>query len=186
MKDFLIKLEDKYTPSEYIENEVVDEIREATQGILYSEIKQYTGKIQSYDYKTGSGIYNVLGDFGGKTIHHNIQNDLGEIDRNEYTYEFYIKSSLIDSYKYRVMFFRFGDAGYPVTVVLSSVIAKSINDDNSSEYVYSIGNMEEFGAFIEDVINSDALHDILQEAIIASLRHKEKKDETPVIINEEK
>jgi len=108
MKKFVFELRDKLTPNQYISQEIIPMIAEATDNYLFGKLDQYSGRIHSYETRTKGGLSSVLGNslVEEKVVRHDIQTQLGELNREETTYEFYIGSTVLKSYKYRILFLR--------------------------------------------------------------------------------
>lgn len=175
MKPFDYELKDPLTPYEYIIQEIVPVITDSTNGHLFAKLEEYTGNIYSHEIKTGGGLSAIGKLYEEKTVFHDIQSDLGELKRKNFTYEFYLGSSTLHSYKYRLLFLRYGSAGYPANIVLAQSISDEIN--KSGQYIYKIKNLDELKKFWGRVLESTTLHDVMQEAIISSIREKEREVE---------
>lgn len=176
MKEFNFDVVLEELPKEVIERVFIDTIRESSRGLLKASINSYSGHITSYETTDNFGLIASLGE--KKTVYHNIQNELGELDKRYYTYELIIESVILKNYKYRVLFFRYGEAGYPVTVVVADAISRQLEIDCKGEkpYIYTINKHRELETLANAILCTKAIETTMQEAITASLLKKKQTE----------
>ena len=177
MKEFNFDVVLEELPKEVIERVFIDTIRESSRGLLKASINSYSGHITSYETTTDNfSMFASLGE--KKTVYHNIQNELGELDKRYYTYELIIESVILKNYKYRVLFFRYGEAGYPVTVVVADAISRQLEIDCKGEkpYIYTINKHQELETLANAILCTKAIETTMQEAITASLLKKKQTE----------
>lgn len=187
MKDFSFDYESIIQPRELIEDFFIPVIKEKTKSYLFAEIKDYKGKIRSYEEKRTISAAELLGRTHDCKEFHDIQDSLGELGKELLTYELFVGSKLLSSYKYRILFVQYGKAGYPATVVLTDAISREINFTGSIEmpYIYKIGSMQRMKDLLNAILGAESLHSVMQEAINASIveeqRIRKQQDEKPEI-----
>lgn len=179
MNEFSFEIENAVPPCELIEQYFIPVIQEKTHNYLFAAINDYKGNIMSYE--------TVESPFGGitsfmtkeRTVYHDIQNDLGDLHKEQYTYELFIGSNVFENYKYRLLFFRHGLAGYPVKVVLADAISREIKLPVTIDkpYIYKINNMKMFDEMIKMILDSKTLYSVMQEAINISILEKRRRDD---------
>ncbi|MCL2577139.1 MAG: hypothetical protein FWE27_03705 [Defluviitaleaceae bacterium] len=154
------------TPPEKIVEVQCNLLGKATNYEIRARIDSYSGSITPYEMRE------VLHDFE-ESFRDNrffdIQEDLGEIGSSVFTFEFYVTSSFIPNYKYRIMFMSYSIGYYPLLVVLDDEIASEISQKDSAGKVYQNAqcvNEQQFIELLRKVIGSKKVR-----KVIASLRH---------------
>ena len=121
--------ETEITPPSKIVEIQCGHLREKTAGAIIAKIAIYDGPI--FSYKT-LGIMDSITSPQGMLVrgrHVDIQEDLGEIGENYFTYELFITSIHTPNYKYRVMFLGHGIGFYPLDIVVDEEIAKELGEE---------------------------------------------------------
>lgn len=153
---------DTVTPDKVI-LEIIEQLKTITHGLVIGKVEPYDGHI--FSYKRESSMLAVARALGTSGEMVDIQNDLGEIGYKSYKYEFYVTSALVDTYKYRVMFIKYGVGNYPVKIVLSQGIANELSYSDNADFIFEYDNRDEFENFIYNVLNSEKMISVLQELI---------------------
>lgn len=156
---------DLTAPSEVI-NQLVEDIKGQTHGIICGEVKPYSGEIESYIVESPfSSIARAAGQVSGeKKV--DIQNSLGKVGAQTSKYEFYLNTPVYQQYKYRICFFEHDMGNYPVKVVLEQSISSDLYGYNSnSNYIHICKSREEFENLIINIINSKRVINIMQGMI---------------------
>lgn len=170
MKKFNFDIEIEDQPKEIIERVFVNTISESSRQLLKASVNSYSGPIRSYE-TTESSISVIANFTKEKTVYHDIQKELGELNRKYFTYELSIESVVLKSFKYRVLFLRYGEARYPATVVVADAISRQLDLNNTGDkpYVYIINKHEELEVLANAILNTKAFETMMQEAITASI-----------------
>lgn len=166
---FNFDLLDKVTPEIVIENSL-KQIKEATRGYVIGNIEEYDGPITSY--KQTNGLAASLGAFKGTTETVNIQDVLGEQNREQHRYEVFLTTKVLEHYKYRMMFIDYGTISYPVTIVMNEALA--IEFSGKINESFSIESMKELEDMMNMIISSDTMVALFQNLIYESLRQEAK------------
>lgn len=172
--DYNFDIVDSIMP-DIVMSDICNEMEKITHGFVYANVREYEGKIESYDTM---GAMAALASSLQNTLHVDIQDKLGTIEETNFKYELYLTASQIENYKYRVLFVGYGIAGYPVKVVLEQDIADELNKEENSGYIYTLGSKDEFEKLLVSIFNSRTIQKIVQNLITASHRKLlEKKEE---------
>jgi len=134
-----------------IVKEQCDELAKLTHDYVIGKIEPYDGPIRNHPSHLSVSLAASL------TQSFNVQNELGDISENRFTYEFFISSKYTPNFKYRVFFLDYGIPCYPLEMVLDETIAKQINMD----YNVICNNEEELSALLKRVLNSDKMKDVI-------------------------
>lgn len=163
---FNFELIDKYTPEVVIENSL-QQIREATQGYVTGNIEKYDGPISSYTKQEGiAAVAKAL----SEPMKVNIQDDLGEQNKEKHRYEVFLTVKGLEHYRYRMMFIDYGAISYPVTVVMSEMLAVEYSGKRND--MFSVSTMKELKNMLDIIINSDTMITFVQQLIDESLRQE--------------
>ena len=189
MKDFSFDYENNQEPKEIIESVFLPIIKTKSNDYLYANLKEYNGNIRSYETVRLNSLSSIMGSNEEREFH-DIQDELGELNKLYSTYELFIGSNAYSSYKYRVMFIRYGKAGYPATVVMAEAISREIKypDVLDKSYIYRIKSMQAMKDLINEILATNSLHSIMQDAINASIvekrrNEKQKTEEANAIVD---
>ena len=177
MNEFVSNYEKMIPPRELIEKHFISVIKDRSHDYLFAEIKEYKGKIISYETTESSiGVLSTMVR-QEKKVYHDIQNELGDINKEYCTFEVYIGSKYYENYKYRVMFIQYGLAGYPVKVVLADAISRDVimSEIMDKPYIYQIKDMDMMNDLICKVLESKSFHSVMQEAINISIIEERRK-----------
>lgn len=120
-----------------------------TNGIVIGRVAEYSGSISSNKTFILSG---------------SIQEKLGEVSGDTFTYEFFLTSKCTPDYKFRVMFMQHDITGYPLTVTLEEGISNEIQY-SSTGYEYLAENQEEFEELLKQILNSSRFMEIVTRLI---------------------
>lgn len=82
--------------------ELGNQLEKATNGFIKGVVREYNGPIESYDQM--SAFASIASALGTSLVHRDIQDNLGEIGYQEYKFEFFLTTSKLEDYKYRVLF----------------------------------------------------------------------------------
>lgn len=148
-------------PNEVIE-EIASQVTIETNGMVTGCVKPYEGPLVSQGQNAVAGIGAVLRaamDPGG------IQKTLGRQGEEIRSYEFFLNTPVYESYKYRVCYFQFGVAHYPVTVVMEQDVADALTMKRNSAFEFCCENREELEDLISKAIGSHRVIEVIQELI---------------------
>ena len=140
------------TPKEIVETQC-EYLGELTDGKIIAKISDYEGPISSY---TKLNFLTIFGSsFKDQKV--NIQEDLGDIGKSTFTFEFFITSPKTPNYKYRIMFFQYGIAFFPTVIVLDEAIANELEGEQDI-ICYS---QEEFENNLKNILNSQKIENVV-------------------------
>jgi hypothetical protein len=130
-------------------------LSDATGGLVYARISDYSGKIKSD--KAMSHIFDAL--WSASSIFpteqpFDVQSVLGDnASGSHFTYEFFITSKSTPNYMYRVFFLKHKLDYYPLEIVLDNSISQELG---SRENVVC-SSQEEFIGFLGDILKSNRM-----------------------------
>ena len=172
------------TAPDMVLEEVGEQLKEITKGMVECVIKPYDGPIRSFTQKKEVGTGAAFPTFQIKTIEErvNIQDRLGELGNTQKRFEVCLETPNDTDYKFRLMFVEYDATIYPVTVVLESDIANQLPQYGNG-YVYKLKTRKDFQEFVISEINTDKAVTILQQLInlAGNTEPMETDDEEPVI-----
>ncbi len=157
--------------------EIGTQLESLTNGFVKGVVNEYEGPIESYDAL--SGMASLVLALGG-TQKYDIQKDLGEIGYTSFKFEFYLTSSKLSNYKFRVMFFEYGLGGYPVKIVLEQGIADEIFKKENANYIFEIETKNKLEDIVARILASERVIKVIQGLINVSLNIREEVD-NPVL-----
>lgn len=158
------------TPANKVVEEIAEELKSETRGLVECQVKPYIGEIYSRIVKRPSGIISGVSALASAldTQEHeevvDIQDSLGELINKESKYEVYLSTPKYKNYKFRLMFLKYDSTIYPVTIVLEQEISSQLLLANNS-YIYKINSKKEFEEFIIKVIKTKKVTSILQQLV---------------------
>lgn len=155
--------------------EIGTQLETVTNGLVKGIVNEYDGPIESYN--TLSGMASLVVALG-TSQKYDIQNDLGEIGYKLFKFEFYLTSSILPNYKFRVMFFEYGLGGYPVKIVLEQGLADEIFKREDADYIFEIPTKNELESTVADIVASNRAIKVIQGLINVSL-NAQKQGEYP-------
>ena len=136
--------------------EILDEqgknLLQLTNGKILAKTEEYNGPTQSY---ISDGIMAGISAFNKKE--YNIQNDLGEIEGSNFSYEFYITATTTPNFKYRVMFIEHHITFYPLSITLDESIAQELE---YPQYIYC-DSESEFIEILSAILNSSKIESVI-------------------------
>lgn len=142
-------------PKEIIEYQC-NELATMTNQLILGKVNEYDEPISNYMTIGLEGISRSLSEsFKSQSV--DVQTKLGELQKSEFTYEFFLTSKYMPNFMYRIMFIRYGISVYPVRVVLDETIATQIGVLSDSKYE----NEEEFTTLLSLVLNSDKIKKVI-------------------------
>lgn len=142
-------------PKEIIEYQC-NELAIMTNQLILGKVNQYDEPISNYMTIGLEGISRSLSaSFKSQPV--DVQTKLGELQKSEFTYEFFLTSKYMPNFMYRIMFIRYGISVYPVQVVLDETIATQICVPSDHKY----SNEEEFTGLLSLVLNSDKIKKVI-------------------------
>lgn len=150
----------KFEPSKVLKpKEILDEqgkrLLDITDGKILARTEEYTGPTHSYK---SDGL---MSEMAGMAVlgarDYNVQDDLGEIDGSNFSYEFYITSIATPNFKYRVMFVEHDITFYPLSITLDESIAKELE---CKQYI-SCNSENEFLDVLSNILNSNKIESVI-------------------------
>ena len=144
--------------------ELSAQIEQETNGIIKGSVETYSGPIESYTKKVSS-VHSLLSQAKDESVEFDIQTNLGKVGDTLSTFEFYLCTPCFEQYKYRVCFFQYGVANYPVKVVLEHSVANSSNIKTEANYIVTCNSRAELEILIVKIMSSKRIIDVMQELI---------------------
>lgn len=163
------------TAPDIVVGEIAAQISDETNGIVHGVVEPYDGRV--YSYTSRSGVLSVAEALGQSEKKVDIQTTLGKRGEEVNKFEFFLNTPSYEQYKYRVCYLKYGLGNYPVDVILEQSIAKDINTDSSSSYIYKCNTREELEDLIVRIVCSDRVIGVMQELIRINQIQKELDDE---------
>ena len=165
---FKFDLVDNRLPEDVI-REIIGSINTATRGYVYAQIERYEGYVTSYNRKAGGSLLSAMELLASteKTVHVDIQEDLGEQSDRDNKFEVYLSVKGLEHYKYRMMFVHYRAISYPVRIVLSEDLADISGHYKDSFEVMSVSELENL---MQGLIKSEFLRNLIQNLINEALR----------------
>ena len=160
--------------------ELGNQLEKATNGFIKGVVREYNGPIESYDQM--SGFASIASALGTSLVHRDIQDNLGEIGYQEYKFEFFLTTSKLEDYKYRVLFFEYGIGMYPVKIVLEQGIADEIFKKENADYVVEYATKTELENVILNILKTKKVTKVMQELIYAMKRFERLDKGQPKLI----
>ena len=147
----------------------------ATKDYVLFHVSKYGGRTSS-EYDESNTIAGTVAALSTGRIVFDIQNELGVVAGDESKkYEFYLSGAKLKNYKFRIMLIEHGLGGYPVRIVLEQNIANELdNKDNSGTYTYYFESFDKFKDFVDRVMNTKFLHQLIQSIITETLINEKK------------
>lgn len=152
---------DMTAPDKVIE-EILLQLPEETQGMIYGSIATYDGPVNSYT-STRSSLAEAFATITTER-HVDIQDSLGKCGEEDRKFECFLYTPMFNKYKYRIFFMKYEIANYPVQFTLEESIARSINDNNS-QYIFICNNRAEVEELLVRILTSKKVLDVMQELI---------------------
>ena len=165
--NFKFELKDT-NPPEVVIRQVFEEIAVVTNGYVFVELAEYLNPITAYVRKNSLNVMTEM--FSEKTI--DIQSDLGEIKAERHRYEVYLKSKVMENYKYRLFFVNYETMAYPVEIVVDEKLAEGAF--NQTRTVFVKDNMTALEEMLEKIKYSDFFKRLIQNIINESIRRENK------------
>ena len=160
--------------------ELGNQLEKATNGFIKGVVREYNGPIESYDQM--SAFASIASALGTSLVHRDIQDNLGEIGYQEYKFEFFLTTSKLEDYKYRVLFFEYGIGMYPVKIVLEQGIADEIFKKENEDYVVEYATKTELENVILNILKTKKVTKVMQELIYAMKRFERLDKGQPKLI----
>ena len=161
---------DLTAPDKVVE-EILAQLPEDTQSIIFGSIVAYDGQVTSYT-TTRTSLAEAIGTITTeKRV--DIQDSLGKRGEEDKKFECFLYTSGYTKYKYRMFFMKYGIAHYPVQFTLEESIARSIQGTNSN-YIVTCNNREEVEELILKILTYKKILGVMQELIRI---HQAKKSE---------
>ena len=160
--------------------ELGNQLEKATNGFIKGVVREYNGPIESYDQM--SAFASIASALGTSLVHRDIQDNLGEIGYQEYKFEFFLTTSKLEDYKYRVLFFEYGIGMYPVKIVLEQGIADEIFKKENADYVVEYATKTELENVILNILKTKKVTKVMQELIYAMKRFERLHKGQPKLI----
>lgn len=166
---------DLTAPNKVVE-EIINELPDATNGIIHGTISEYDGHITSYTKAGWAALSEALGTVDTKV---DIQTTLGKSGDENHKYELFLHTPKHKHYKFRILYLQFGIANYPATVVLEQNIANDVYNDSNARYIVSCNNRDELETLIYNILGCKRIIRIMQELI--RIHQVQKELETPSV-----
>ena len=160
--------------------ELGNQLEKATNGFIKGVVREYNGPIESYDQM--SAFASIASALGTSVVHRDIQDNLGEICYQDYKFEFFLTTSKLEDYKYRVLFFEYGIGMYPVKIVLEQGIADEIFKKENADYVVEYATKTELENVILNILKTKKVTKVMQELIYAMKRFERLDKGQPKLI----
>lgn len=157
-----------------------NQLEKATNGFIKGVVREYDGPIESYDQM--SAFASIASALGTSLVHRDIQDSLGEIGYQDYKFEFFLTTSKLEDYKYRVLFFEYGIGMYPVKIVLEQGIADEIFKKENADYVVEYATKNELENVILNILKTKKVTKVMQELIYAMKRFERLDKEQPKLV----
>lgn len=179
--DGILNYDDDQTVSpDTVIAELGNQLEKATNGFIKGVVREYNGPIESYDQM--SAFASIASALGTSLVHRDIQDNLGEIGYQEYKFEFFLTTSKLEDYKYRVLFFEYGIGMYPVKIVLEQGIADEIFKKENADYVVEYATKTELENVILNILKTKKVTKVMQELIYAMKRFERLDKGQPKLI----
>ena len=162
-------------PPNAVVSRVGSQLKELTNGFIEGVVKEYKGHIESYSQP--SSMASISAALGKTVVHRDIQKDLGAIGYETFTFEFYITSSMLETYKFRIFFFEYGMGSYPVKIVLEQGIADEVFCENDTNYVLEYSTKSELESLVTNILRTKRVISVMQDLINATERLIEERKE---------
>ncbi len=162
---FSFELLDKYAP-EVVIKRMLEQIEEATGGYVIGKIEKYDGPVFSYTKNNISFSFQTA----LKPMEIDIQDDLGEQDKEDNRYEVFLTVKNLEHYRYRMMFVDYRTISYPVTIVMSEALAVEYSSKRNA--IFRVESMKELENMLDIIINSKTMISLIQSLINESLRQE--------------
>ncbi len=167
------------TAPEVVISEILSQIPEQTNNIIFGDIKNYTGHVKSYKYEEEPVFKSNILDFPlmkkeePKIITVDVQNSLGAIHDEIKKFECFLYTNIFPDYKYRLFFVEYSIAKYPVELIVEQSITRSISryvKDN----IFTCNNRDELEELVCEILNCKKTISVMQEIIrIAQVKEQE-------------
>lgn len=168
---------DLTAPDKVIE-EILLQLPEETQNMIWGTITPYDGPVTSYTTRTKS-LAEVLGTINSET-HVDIQDALGKHGEEDKKFECYLYTPRYTKYRYRMFFIKYGIANYPVQFTLEESIAQSIFNDQS-KCILACNNRKDVEDLLFSILTSKKVVGVMQELI--RVFQAQKDEETTKVID---
>lgn len=147
------------TPPEKVIREANKELSRETKGIIGMGVEAYEGDIAQQKPSYAGLFANSSGTFS-------VLPDMGKLGEERYQYEVYLYTPSYKSYKFRMMFLRYGMASYPAEVILEQGVADAASGDKRyADIVMRVENREQMEKLIDNILNTDYILAVMQELI---------------------
>lgn len=152
---------DLTAPDEVIE-EILVQLPEKTNNIIFGKISPYTGQVTSYT-EVRPSLAGAMGVLENERFI-DIQNKLGKIGEDDKKFECFLYTSVYPNYKYRLFFMKYGIANYPVQFTLEESIARNIKGIGTS-YIVTCDTRDAVEELLDKIFNTKKVIDVMQELI---------------------
>ena len=168
---------DLTAPDKVVE-EILAQLPEDTQSIIFGSIVAYDGQVTSYT-TTRTSLAEAIGTITTeKRV--DIQDSLGKCGEEDKKFECFLYTSGYTKYKYRMFFMKYGIANYPVQFTLEESIARSIQNGNSN-YIVTCNNRGEVEDLLVKILTSKKVLGVMQELI--RIYQAKKSEETGEVVD---
>lgn len=150
------------TAPDKVVKEILKQLPEDTQGIIYGGVVAYGGHVTSYT-TTKTTLAEAIGTITTEK-HVDIQDSLGKCGEEEKKFECFLYTSGYTKYRYRMFFMKYGIANYPVQFTLEESIARSIQNGNFN-YIVICNSREEVEDLLVKILTSKRVLNVMQEIV---------------------
>ena len=147
-------------------------IKEQTRGFVQLNVDMYNEELD------GDGLPSLTSSLRAVfALTHtvDVQDKLGDVNRERTRYEVCFGSGILDKYKYRIMFLEYGIGGFPVKLYIAREIVQSINRDMEINIVQVIPDEDSLKHLMDTILSCSLSVQLMQEIINASKRKLEKE-----------
>lgn len=160
------------TAPNIVVEEILAQLPEQTNGIVYGGIADYSGPIESY---TRPAPFSGFAEALGRREEVDIQTDLGATGQKKRKFECFLYTKTYDHYKFRLFFMEYNISNYPVKLVLEESIAFSATQSRAS-YTQNCSNRDELEELLFRILTCKKTITIMQEIIrIDQIKKAEKE-----------
>lgn len=160
--------------------EIAAEFEQATRGLVCAKVEPYNGRLATVSKGWSTAITSAfVSSVGGDDV----QKELGKQGDISHKFEFYLYTPNYTSYKFRLFFFEYGIANYPVKIVLEQGIAEFVLSSLEANYVLQKANREALENLVVRVLTSKYVLGIAQELLHVNQVQRDQEEELNKICN---
>ena len=157
------------TPPEEIVESQCENLKNLTDGRVIAKIAVYYGQTSSYTQYGFLGALRNLA-LAGEDREVNIQEDLGDVGKSYFTFEFFISATSAPNYKFRILFLIYEIGYYPLKIVLDEKIAAGIGVEQN----ITCKSEEDFKDILGKILASPKVAKVVNSLNSIALREERK------------